>query len=380
MNKEYNKRKSAELIKLQTIINSDKSIKDKHEFVKKLRQRKINKELHELTRIDYRKIKNFDYSYMRFDGIIKNLNFEKTFYKGSNYFEKSNSIFTNCGMSAISSLLMSLLCPQDYFIEIKDDCYFETYRLCSVFNHRFNSKNRVLYMDTIEDNFVLDIPDNINDYKIVIIDTTCFLPDQFKNLLKKLSKKNVLTILVRSHTKLDLLGTEYAHIGSATYLYNQDHDNLVEDIIKNQKLFLGIYGSFLNPINYTDMLLDSEIKNLNKKRINIIRKNSRKLYDLSAKRYCLPNHELFCTYRIKLYNTSLIEIRNQLKKFFADDKKIYYSVSFALDFMAVDVYSSAREDEYIFRISPGDYPLSFIEKMYKKINEFTEMVRDKYKS
>ena len=174
---DYEDRKKRELINLKKFLNKTNEVNDKLSFVKEYKKQKIENELYEITRKNYTIIPNYDYSYERFDGIITNSFFEKNFYKGSDKYNVQKTIFTNCGMSSITSILLSLTKILKFHIDISDECYFETYRLCSIFNN--TSENKVLYMDTIEDDFKFSISDNIANYKLVIVDTTCFYSNYF---------------------------------------------------------------------------------------------------------------------------------------------------------------------------------------------------------
>lgn len=81
-------------------------------------------------------------------------------------------------------------------------------------------------------------------------------------------------------------------------------------------------------------------------------------------RFILPNHKLFCLVKKRINNETLENFRKKLKRKLKNYNDIYYSVSFELDYTAIDVYSTENENEYIYRISPGDFDEDTINKQF----------------
>lgn len=184
----------------------------------------------------------YGYSYERYDSYINYPNFCSEFYKvkvTQKY--KSKVFFTNSGMSAITSLLLSInnILDKFSFIFPDKDIYFETYDFYNKYINKYNDCNtEIIYIDTISKKFDIEkykmIIDKNNYIFAVIIDTTCFVPEELNKIIKYVMKKNKLCILVRSHTKLDMMGSEISGLGSILYLIpNNLNDNYFNEIKKS---------------------------------------------------------------------------------------------------------------------------------------------------
>ena len=88
-----------------------------------------NNNLAKINKIFLNKNISYNYTYSRFDNYIDFKNFDVDFYNLNGKKYKSKLFFTNSGMSAISSLLLSIKNNlDDYSFEfIDNDIYFETY-------------------------------------------------------------------------------------------------------------------------------------------------------------------------------------------------------------------------------------------------------------
>lgn len=330
----------------------------------------------------------YEYSYKRYDSYINYPNFYNEFYKvkkTKGY--KSKVFFTNSGMSAITSLLLAINNILDDFSVIfpDEDIYFETYDFYNKYINKKNSYNdKIVYIDTISKKFDINkyqrIIDNNDDIFSVIIDTTCFVPEDLKNLIERILKKKKLCILVRSHTKLDMMGSEISSLGSLLYLIpnnvSDDYYNKTKKIMSESYYLLGKFGALCLPDNFPEFIFYDKFKAINIERVKRIEKNNYLLYlylkeNLNKGKIILPEHKKFVLYAID--NGCFSEeqykiIEGKIKTFVINEDNIFYACSFGFDYIALDAYYDINEKNYVIRISMNDNLDS--NNQYVKIKEF----------
>ena len=330
---------------------------------------------------------SFRYSYARFDSYINYSDFLTDFYYINNKKYKTKLFFTNNGMSAITSLLMALkqICKDYQFLFPDKDVYFET----SDFYNKYIKENtcgerKIVYIDTIAKLFDADKYLNFlnvnNDIFAIIIDTTCFMPSDLKKFISNILEKNIFCILIRSHTKLDMLGAELSSLGSLLYLIPNDiGDNefeIIKKIIAESYYVLGKFGSLCLPENFPEIIFDKSFKKINEQRIKRIEKNNYSLFtylkdSINRGRVILPAHKKFVLYIID-NNISCNDqneiIEKKIKKLVNNDCQLYSACSFGFDYIALDSYYDINEKNYVIRISMNDSIRD--ETILKKIKEF----------
>ena len=312
-------------------------------------------------------IYNFNYNYQRFDASLTYNNFEEIFYniKGIH----SKTIFTNCGMSSIFAVLFNLSKVGKYKISLEKDSYFETQQLLKKLNLSFGKK--ITYLDTISDSFTFDCNDKNG---IVIIDTTCYHPHKFKNLIKKIIENKNLCILLRSHVKLDMLGLETTFLGSITFFISPKTTsrrfNKIKKIIKNISEFCGNTGILATENNIFPLLNDKDFIELNKKRVERIIKNNIYFYNKIKTKgnITLHKHNLFST--IIVNNCEVKDLIEFLKKEAEKTNGLFfYSGSFGFDYIAVDTYIDLNNNKNTIRISIGDVDKYTIDTFIKYMKD-----------
>ena len=330
----------------------------------------------------------YGYSYERYDSYINYPNFCSEFYKvkvTQKY--KSKVFFTNSGMSAITSLLLAInnILDKFSFVFPDKDIYFETYDFYNKYINKYNDcNNEIIYIDTISKNFDIEkykmIIDKNNYIFAVIIDTTCFVPEELNKLIKYVMKKNKLCILVRSHTKLDMMGSEISGLGSILYLIpnnlNEDYFNKIKKIMSESYYLLGKFGALCLPDKFPEFIFFDKFKIVNTERIKRIEKNNCSLYlylkeNLNKGKIILPNHKKFILYAIDngLFSEEQYNIiEKKIKDFVMNEEDIFYACSFGFDYIALDVYYDINEKNYVMRISMNDN--LDINNQYLKIKEF----------
>ena len=320
---------------------------------------------------------SFEYTYSRFDSYINYETFGEEFYNLNLKNYRKKCFFTNSGMSAIASMLLSLKKSNlDFnYIFPLNDIYFETYDFYKKYIFTNSSKNglEIIYFDTIckrfDKNLIKNEINNIKRAFCVIIDTTCYLGDELNNIIEYVLRENKLCILIRSHTKLDMLGSEVNSMGSILYLLPKKNRKEIYDIyikiIKENFYLLGKFGSLLLPNNFPTYIFDSDFKKINAKRVSRIRNNNNKLYlyllkTLKKGKIILPNHKMFLIYMLEISDSEIDNqqemIQSKIKTFieFNNMYNIFNAGSFGFDYIAIDSYYDININNYILRISMND--------------------------
>ena len=372
--------KSKEIKFLKKICSDDISYDCKYTKIKQFVLLNTNKFPVRITNNDVEstyifKNKNitYSYSYSRFDGYINYSTMLNDFY-GVKYNKfKTKVFFTNSGMSAISSVLNSInLVYKDYnFIFDKEDIYFETYDYINkcLKNNTNKSSNKILYIDSICKKYSENDISNLdyNKIRLIIFDTTCFASNSMQKTIKFLISKKIPVILVRSHTKLDMLGTELTSMGSIIYII-PDHlepnnkDNIFE-LIKTTFYILGKFNSLLSINNFYEIIFNKDFIHINSKRIANIENNNKKLFFQLKEKYpninlIIPTHQKFLIFvpSVKYNNVSeqLSKYKEKLRLFCNSHSGIFYSGSFGFDYVSMDVYYDLDILNFVIRVSMND--------------------------
>lgn len=343
----------------------------KNKFIKHFPLSNINEQY------DFDNTYKYEFDYQRYDSNLEYKNYFERFYNINDL--KTKTIFTSSGMSAINSIINTLNQKAKYNIEFSKDIYFETQKLIKMFSIK-RAKSKILWLDTISYKYDFDIK-NIDRYEIIVIDTTCFHSHLFKELIYKIIKYNKLCILVRSHTKLDMLGLEYCTLGSITYILPHKIDMIQWKKYKEMIIFnleyIGNSGLGITEYNIFPLLNNEEFILLNKERIERIKSNNNYVYSKLSSNYkfIIPNHSLFILLNIRS-NLNLKELKNIIFDFCKKYHNICcFSPSFGFDYIALDTYYDYNMKNYTIRISVGDVDNDIIAKF---IEIFLEFINDNF--
>ena len=310
----------------------------------------------------------FSYDYQRYDIKITQSNYLNFFYncKEKDYYY----YFTNCGMSALFSIFTSFK-KYNYKIERIGNIYIEIERMLDDYLiEEKEVKGRVLYIDSssyIDINELLKNKD-LSIYSAFIFDTTDYLDDICISIINKLLQYGKMVCLVRSHIKLDMLGAEWNKLGSICVINPKtisDTDKILSNKLKEtMNIILSIIGGFAYPENMPLIWNDSKFKEINAKRIAIIKKNSQYLYNrlmeiFDKNEICYPFHQMFILLRIN-HKLSLEEVNCEIDKYIKNSKYkglVNFADSFGLDYYALSNYWESMAEEYpVVRIIVSDYP------------------------
>lgn len=317
---------------------------------------------------------DYTYSYLRFDSNINYLGFVKEFYS-IKYNFKEKTFFTNCGMSTITSILLSLqMSLKNFNIIFPDkDIYFETFD----FYNKFIKKNysikdeelQIIYLDSICKNFNFERYEKIifesDNIFVIIFDTTCFDTDEIKIFINKIVSSNIFCIFLRSHTKLDMMASEMLSLGSLSFIIpdeiNLKKFNIIKEIITNFYYLLGKFGSLCTPDKFPEFIFEKKFKKINFQRICNLKKNNINLYNeiknLKTGQSILPTHKkfvLFITNNSTYSDEQRTIIESKIKNFVKCLDNINYACSFGFDYIAIDSYYDINEENYVIRISMND--------------------------
>lgn len=354
------------LVNLDNIVSFKNLFEIKEEIVKSIRKKSVEKYYHPLTNQNQLCFETnffkYSYTYERFNGFIEIDNFAKDFYK-INRNLVNHTYFSNCGMSSIVSLLTSIISANNIAVDLLyEETYFETIKYINMIADKSNII-KSLYIDSIASDFNFN-KINIDDYTCVIIDTTCFFGSEFSDFIEYILDNNKYCILVRSHTKLDLLSTEYSHIGSVSFVYpnkiSDEQINLYKKIESDCKHLIGVYGACLPPEKFPEFMFDEGLIKLNKRKINKVRENNKLLVEILLNNnifVVLPSHKQFCLIYLKSNDYNLNDLKSEIIKFCnlnSDNYYLRHAVSFGFDYIAIDCYQNFIDNTFKIRVCMND--------------------------
>lgn len=333
----------------------------------------------------------FSYDYQRYDIKITQSDYLEFFYncKEKDYYY----YFTNCGMSALFATF-SALKKHNFKIDRIGNVYVEIERMLDEYLiEEKEVKGSVLYIDSssyIDINELLKNK-NLSIYSAFIFDTTDYLDDMCIPIINKLLEYGKIVCLVRSHIKLDMLGAEWNKLGSICVINPKNisnNDKILSNKLKETiNIVLSIIGGFAYPENMPLIWSNSKFKEINAKRIDIIKKNSQYLYDrlievFDKDEICYPFHKMFVLLRIN-HKLSLEKVDCEIDKYVKQCKYkglVNFADSFGLDYYALSNYWESMASEYPdVRIIVPDYPeeinkliiddmIIWLKEFYKKFN------------
>ena len=287
----------------------------------------------------------------------------------------SQTMFTNSGMTAISLVIDSLLDTKKVRISYNDDIYYETIELLTTRNNEGLYHFR--YIDAIEPNFELRMIEHFldsSDIDGIVFDTTCLGNENISLLLDKAVINKKFVVLVKSLTKLDMLGTEYSSMGmlcvAAPLNLSNDKTNLLNEITQNLKVRDSLYNCCPEPMDFPPFWQDDIFFELNELRLKYIRDNTAYLYRIlsNAKspyyKVIKPNHSLFLLI-IPFKNIDIedaLTLCKHVEEKLGEQYNIKICDSFGFDHIGIDPYLSKKDGLITIRLSLNDYDKGTIQK------------------
>jgi len=341
----------------------DKKLKQqakiKRDFIKKLYNCQNTSRNNQSFKYDGLDIK---YEYQRYDMKIKQKDFMKIFYDLdiNNY----KYFLTNCGMSAIFTAFYSLS-KHGFNIEYKNNIYIETQRFLDEYiNTNKDNKKKCVLLDTLSFKHLDDVLDDklIDNYDLIIIDSTVYTPSELKGLINRILDKNKNLILIKSHTKMDMLGIEWSPVGSVCIISNDK--KFVDEIELEFRIVLSIIGGYAYPNSIPLYWSNKDFVEVTENRSKVIKKNGELVY--KKLKEALPNieiikppHNMFILIKPNVF-IDYETLEKDLHKYTEETKYkglINYADSFGLDVLGINGYfENMAADTEVIRISLTDYP------------------------
>lgn len=322
----------------------------------------------------------FNYRYQRYDLSCDENRFARKIYGSSIGEVESWGCFVNSGMAAIRAAidgLSGLTSETLLTLQAPADSYFESSSLLSrttgirampvESSSSFDTHADIWWIDSVSKLF--SVPALISKNAppaVACVDTTCFEADHpaLVDLVATLLRRDIVVVLVRSHTKLDGLGVEYARLGSISLLVAPEASLSTRGIF--QKLILVIReaiaqcGSCCEPHHIPPYLGTNVFFHLNRLRLESLRESGKiitsRLAELYGERLLGFQHELFVSLPFST-EAERDEAAAVIEKA-ADKAEIALSKapSFGFDFMTYDYFRDGRSNETLLRLCFSDLP------------------------
>lgn len=331
----------------------------------------------------------FYYDYQRYDCIISILRPSNVIPLTDDSTVASRTFFVSSGMGAISSFILSLYSYNDFSMKYSPDIYFETYKLLGLFDKSCGTW--VHYLDSIQikPSQTLSTILALTNPSIIILDTTCWSYNESLLHIQQILEHGHICIAVRSHTKLDMLGTEYSKLGSITYYLLKPSDretvNLLKNVMTHHMEMIGHFGIWAAPEAIPMFWSSDDYKIAAEVRISALREaNSfaaQILQNQTSNMVILPEHKLFIL--LKLSSESKMketDLRSKLKEHVISKQlegaPVRMATGFGFDDIVVDLYFDNCTGTNMIRVAFGDSSPEEIKHTVKYMQEFIHDIQN----
>lgn len=297
------------------------------------------------------------FSYKRDDFSI-DVNREKSRYFTPHFFERGEYYLTNSGQCSIS-LVLFYLSRKNTFLNFSSlsDVYVGTKDAFELFNLDLKSgltEHLWICSSAVSVDFVIKALENTDPLDLCIIDTTCWALDeiQFIQILEKVESSQ--TLLVRSHSKLDMNGVEYGSLGSIC------SSVCLGDDFKTSYRILSAAPSLCD---IPPQLFTQDFFTSNNERCERIAKNTNFIKNnlaIDGIELCFPEHKKYFSIKL-MKNMDISKLFLLLQNMKVNFKSIR---SFGFNFWNVETFTDKIKDEEILRICPSS---QYCEQTCKKI-------------
>ena len=329
----------------------------------------------------------FKYDYQRADLNVLGPSFYDL---GSEFVQET--VYTSSGMAAISALVLASLHafgPAD--ILVPHGAYGETVELIDGYarhlrkviitggleeaaSQRTSPKLLLLDSSIAAGSFESILRSRGDSLDLVIFDSTCFAGSSghIRRVLRWASRWNVPTVMVRSHNKLDTLGSEYGRLGSASFVTpkcgaSQAGCDRLTKLISETKNAVRLFGGAALPEHFPPFLSAKSYRQATNRRVAAILRNSRRtsrhfsssLKGLAAELHFV--HGLYVTLRghrpldEAAARAAAAEMSEDLGR---AGFPIRHAGSFGFDFASTEWFHDSTNDQYSVRLAIPDLPSS----------------------
>jgi hypothetical protein len=295
--------------------------------------------------------------------------------------------YTCSGMAAISALLQAMARRGNFGVLFTPGNYKETIELAARYLpalrvvdaeqaawHRGARKGelRALWLDSsnlgIRSGF--DTTLRSGDLDLIVCDTTCFAAQsgRIRRVIGFARRARTPLVLVRSHMKLDSLGTEFGRLGSILFLAFPDVPlatiRLLRDIAREMREAIRLSGTAALPAHFCPFFGSSDYWALSAARCKGILRNARALVGTLARNigYAALQqypHGLFVALLppARWDEPAIAEAADDLAGALArGGLPVRHAGSFGFDFVATEAFFDTQLDHHVLRIAPADLP------------------------
>lgn len=311
-----------------------------------------------------------------------------------------STIYTSSGMSAIAALLAaSLQCKEAIDVVAPADCYGEARELFRTFGPRIrvaptatrcsvvreSATTRIRWLDSsVRLHYDRSPAATECDVDLVVLDTTCFWRGSGKigRVVRRALRAGVPVALVRSHAKLDQLGTEYGRLGSVVLLmppsgltnrakWTVTLPSRIRDAVR-------LLGAAPALAHFPPFESSNDYQACSALRTASIVRSTRRLARTLSLRWPAAKlqtfqHGLYVT--IAAAEATIDEVRTaadeMATELAAHGLPARHAGSFGFDFVAIEGYSDPVDGRSALRICGGDIPLDLSDQIGYRIAEWS---------
>ena len=310
----------------------------------------------------------------------------------------AETIYTNSGMSAMAAVLTALSrLSETAELLTPRGCYSETRELAESFAPRLrivpaealyahrpltHGITRVALLDSSVHDGFFELVDRPPDaIGLVIFDTTCFWRSsaRIERVVKWTRHLNLPLVLVRSHSKLDCLGVEYARLGSAVItapqstplVWTSELAGLTNDSVR-------LFGAAPTLSSFPPFAHVPQFQRCSRMRIAAIMRNNRRMArliaaELGGAHVCAFQHGLYMTLmpERELSVLGAKELAAALTDEIASSNlPVSHAGSFGFDFVAIEWFADTSSQRNVIRVAASDIPSSVSDEIARRIAYF----------
>lgn len=337
----------------------------------------------------------FRYNYQRFDLTISG----PPVYVGtsaSDVFASPSTYFLCSGMAAAAAVLASTdrLLVTTAELWTLSDAYFETRHVAEHYTSKLmvrvgasfaaiaaeactSSTAIVAHLDSITAADWLPELSLLGTMKVVlaVFDTTCYArtAPRIVDVVQTLSRLGIPTVLIRSHLKLDSLGSEYGRLGSVVLCEAAGGTKVIDGLRHLLPDAIRSFGSAASPASFFPVEQSEEFLILTARRTAAIADNAAVLADtlsrelagqrVQVRRY---HHGMFVSLHDSNWVTSAAIsslIDRALSSYRDLGRNGVHATSFGFDFPVLTEVCDVSTGSFMLRIAPSDEPASYMSEL-----------------
>ncbi|MCQ2416763.1 MAG: hypothetical protein MJ071_03010 [Oscillospiraceae bacterium] len=325
---------------------------------------------------------SFSYEYHRFDCDLSVSHLSHVVPCTDDIMIASKTMFVNCGSGAVMSLLTALYSFRTFSVQYAHDIYFESHQILEMLN--CDTGTPVYYVDSIQltPEESLERVCTMPGREIVILDTSCWNYEESQAAVKRVLKQGHICIVVKSMSKLEMLGTEFSKLGAITYYFPKslpkDKLEMMKQIVARHKEMIGHMGIWADPGAIPVFWADPAFRAVTDARTAAIRKSNSYGAELLQKQYdmvMVPAHRLFLLLRLrKDLPVVPIDIKRRLRVMLEQNNALgvpfRMASGFGFDETVVDMYFDNCTQSNQIRVAFGDEEPEQIEKITECLAAF----------